>query len=198
MSHLNRPPLSLSSNRIRPQVYSIKDLYPGQPLEATVLSSDPEKGLVVRVSKRPSCSVWEGGEGSSSSKMLFSTHKPPCPSSHTPIASPHPPLPSTPPPTQVTPTIKALVPALHVSDVGSKKAKSKFKEGQVVEGRVLSVEPDSNKVVLTLKKTLLGSKLPPLADVRQAAPGAKAHGVVTGGWLCIACTRGASSARIAH
>lgn len=45
---------------------------------------------------------------------------------------------------------------------------------------MLAVDPDAKKVTLTLKKSLLGSKLPPLADVRQAAPGAKAHGTVTG------------------
>jgi hypothetical protein len=84
------------------------------------------------------------------------------------------------PPPQITPSLKALVPPLHMSDVGSKKAKSKYKEGQTVEGRVLSVDPDAKKLRLTLKKALLGSKLPPLADLRQAAPGAKAHGTITG------------------
>ena len=34
-------------------------------------------------------------------------------------------------PLQITPTIQALVPALHASDLGTKKAKSKHKEGQV-------------------------------------------------------------------
>jgi ribosomal protein S1 len=45
---------------------------------------------------------------------------------------------------------------------------------------VLSVDPDSKRLTLTLKKALLGSKLPPLSDIRQAAPGVKAHGTVTG------------------
>jgi hypothetical protein len=45
---------------------------------------------------------------------------------------------------------------------------------------VLSVDPDTKRVTLTLKKTLLSSKLAPLSDLRQAAPGVKAHGTVTG------------------
>jgi len=91
---------------------------------------------------------------------------------------PHPP--NTAP--QITPTIKALVPALHISDLGTKKSKGKYKEGQSVQGRVLAVDLDSKKVTVTLKKTLLGSKLAPLADVRQAVAGLKAHGTVTGAW----------------
>lgn len=35
-------------------------------------------------------------------------------------------------------------------------------------------------MTLTLKKGLLGSKLPVLTDLRQAEPGMKVHGVVTG------------------
>lgn len=51
---------------------------------------------------------------------------------------------------------------------------------QVVEGRALVVDPETKKLQLTMKKALLGSKLPPLADIRQVAPGVKAHGVITG------------------
>lgn len=46
--------------------------------------------------------------------------------------------------------------------------------------RVLSVDPSRKQVTLTLKKGLLGSKLPVLSDLRQAEPGMKLHGVVTG------------------
>jgi rRNA biogenesis protein RRP5 len=83
---------------------------------------------------------------------------------------------------QLNATLKALVPALHMSDLGTKKGgtKGKFKEGQKVTGRVLSVDPVEKKVQVTLKKSLLGSKLPVLSDLRQASPGMKVHGVVTG------------------
>ncbi|GBF92560.1 hypothetical protein Rsub_05174 [Raphidocelis subcapitata] len=120
--------VSLKPSVLSQQVYSMKDLQPGQLLEGTVVASDPERGLVL----------------------------------------------------QITPSIKALVPPLHASDLGTKKSKAKHREGQVVQGRVLSVDPDARRLTLTLKKALLGSKLAPLADARQAAPGLKAHGTVTG------------------
>jgi hypothetical protein len=45
---------------------------------------------------------------------------------------------------------------------------------------VLSVDPVRKHVTLTLKKGLLGSKLPVMCDLAAAAPGMKLHGVVTG------------------
>jgi rRNA biogenesis protein RRP5 len=45
---------------------------------------------------------------------------------------------------------------------------------------VLAVDPTRKQVTLTLKKGLLGSKLFTLSDLRQAEPGMKLHGVVTG------------------
>lgn len=45
---------------------------------------------------------------------------------------------------------------------------------------MLEFNPGERKVILTLKKGLLGSKLPIIADVSNAVPGAKAHGFVTG------------------
>jgi ribosomal protein S1 len=36
---------------------------------------------------------------------------------------------------------RALVPVLHASDLGSAKGLRKFKEGQKVEGKVLTVDP---------------------------------------------------------
>ena len=36
---------------------------------------------------------------------------------------------------------RALVPVLHASDLGSAKGLGKFKEGQKVEGKVLTVDP---------------------------------------------------------
>jgi rRNA biogenesis protein RRP5 len=52
--------------------------------------------------------------------------------------------------------------------------------GQSVTGRVLNVDVAAKKLSMTLKPALLGSKLPPLTSALQAAPGVKAHGVVTG------------------
>jgi hypothetical protein len=61
-------------------------------------------------------------------------------------------------------------------------------EGQEVTGRVLHVDPSNKRMSMTLKPALLNSKLPLIASPAAAAPGAKAHGVVTGvkvGDLCV-------------
>jgi rRNA biogenesis protein RRP5 len=85
---------------------------------------------------------------------------------------------------QITPNLKGLVPKTHMSDAGvlpeGSKLPSKLKPGKTLAARVLSVDPAGKRVQLTLKKGLLGSKLPVLSDLRQAAPGMKLHGVVTG------------------
>lgn len=113
------------------QVYSVKDLFPGQLLDVTVLDATPA-GLVV----------------------------------------------------QITQNLKALVPKTHMTDAGvlpeGSKLPSKLKAGKTLPARVLSVDPVHKRVQLTLKKGLVGSKLPVLADLRQAVVGMKLHGVVTG------------------
>ena len=61
---------------------------------------------------------------------------------------------------------RAMVPTIHMSDLGTKKAHKKFKEGQKVAGRVLAVDPTARKLTLTLKPALLGSKLPPITRLQ--------------------------------
>lgn len=53
------------------------------------------------------------------------------------------------------------MPLAHMSQSGSERARSKFKEGQRVAGRVLDADPALRRVTLTLKKALCGDKLPP-------------------------------------
>lgn len=45
---------------------------------------------------------------------------------------------------------------------------------------MLEVDPVNKRMTMTLKPALMTSKLPIIASLQQAAPGAKAHGVVTG------------------
>lgn len=45
----------------------------------------------------------------------------------------------------LTASLRALVPALHASDLGTAKGLRKFKEGQKVQGRVLSVDPGAQR-----------------------------------------------------
>ena len=56
--------------------------------------------------------------------------------------------------------------------------------GQKVAGRVLEVDVGARRMTLTLKPGLTGSRLQPLASLQQAAPGVKAHGMVTGVKVC--------------
>lgn len=50
---------------------------------------------------------------------------------------------------------------------------------QKVVGRILMLDPVEKKVTMTLKPSLLGSKLPILSDYAAATPGMKAHGVIS-------------------
>jgi ribosomal protein S1 len=59
---------------------------------------------------------------------------------------------------------RALVPTMHMSDSGAERAKAKYKEGQKVSGRVLEVDVAVRKITLSLKKLLVGEKLPPFAS----------------------------------
>ncbi len=52
--------------------------------------------------------------------------------------------------------------------------------GQKVSGRVIEVDVLKRRMTLTLKPALLSSKLQPLTAPQQAAPGVRAHGVITG------------------
>jgi rRNA biogenesis protein RRP5 len=79
----------------------------------------------------------------------------------------------------ITSTLKAMVPPHHMSDAPSAKAHKKFKVGQKVKGRVLSVDPSTKRVRVTLKPALVESKLPPLATLADAVPGSRSHGVVS-------------------
>ena len=81
---------------------------------------------------------------------------------------------------RLSPHLKAHVPALHFSDASHKKAHKKFKEGQVVNGKVLEVDREKKKIIVTLKQTLLESKYPILTSFEDASTGIRSHGVVTG------------------
>lgn len=81
---------------------------------------------------------------------------------------------------KLSPTLKASVPAIHFSDAAHKRSYKKFKVGQTISGRVLEVNKRKKKIVITLKKTLVDSKLPILASIKDASAGMKSYGVVTG------------------
>ncbi|XP_006273719.2 protein RRP5 homolog [Alligator mississippiensis] len=79
---------------------------------------------------------------------------------------------------EVTDHIKGLVPRLHLADMLLKQPEKKYSVGDKVKCRVLLSHPEEKKLILTLKKTLVGSKLPVLASYAAAKPGLVTHGVV--------------------
>nr|XP_014427885.1 protein RRP5 homolog [Pelodiscus sinensis] len=79
---------------------------------------------------------------------------------------------------KVTDHIRGLVPHLHLADVLLKHPEKKYSVGDEVKCRVLISQPEEKKLLLTLKKTLVTSKLPVLASYEAAKPGLMAHGFV--------------------
>ena len=65
---------------------------------------------------------------------------------------------------------RAFVPTVHLSDLGSKASRSKFKVGQEVRGRVLERNAAAKRILMTLKKALIGSKLPAIAHLEVCVP----------------------------
>ncbi|NXO52983.1 RRP5 protein, partial [Aramus guarauna] len=74
--------------------------------------------------------------------------------------------------------IKGLVPLMHLADVILKQPEKKYNIGDEVRCRVLECNPEGRKLILTLKKSLVQSKLPVLSSYEDAKPGVITHGFV--------------------
>ncbi|XP_051656636.1 protein RRP5 homolog isoform X1 [Manacus candei] len=74
--------------------------------------------------------------------------------------------------------IRGLVPSLHLADVILKQPEKKYNIGDEVKCRVLECNPAGKKLILTLKKSLIQSKLPVLTNYEDAKPGLITHGFV--------------------
>ncbi|XP_062436335.1 protein RRP5 homolog isoform X1 [Rhea pennata] len=79
---------------------------------------------------------------------------------------------------KVTDGIKGLVPSMHLADMILKQPEKKYNMGDEVKCRVLECRPAERKLILTLKKTLVQSKLPVLSNYEEAKPGLITHGFV--------------------
>ncbi|KAM6391097.1 protein RRP5 homolog isoform 3-T3 [Pluvialis apricaria] len=79
---------------------------------------------------------------------------------------------------KVTDGIKGLVPSMHLADVLLKQPEKKYSVGNEVKCRVLECNPAGKKLILTLKKSLVQSKLPILSSYEDAKPGLVTHGFV--------------------
>jgi rRNA biogenesis protein RRP5 len=76
--------------------------------------------------------------------------------------------------------LRARAATQHLSDTGAARAGAKLKPGAAVRGRVLAVDAAARRVTVTLKPSLVNSKLPALATPTDAPAGTAAHGFVTG------------------
>ena len=60
--------------------------------------------------------------------------------------------------------LNAFVPNEHISDLGERQGKAKYKIGAPITGKVLTVDPVRKRATLTLKQALVTSKLKPLTS----------------------------------
>ncbi|ORZ06034.1 hypothetical protein BCR42DRAFT_427544 [Absidia repens] len=74
--------------------------------------------------------------------------------------------------------ISGFVPSHHLADVKLSRPELKFKAGGKVRARVLMVDNERNKLVLTLKKSLLKTDLPLIKSSSDAKPKMATHGII--------------------
>ena len=72
--------------------------------------------------------------------------------------------------------IRGLCPSVHLGEVTIKNPAAKFKPGSVVKCMVVQVDVAKNRVILTMKKSLLRSKLPRLLTWADPSPGMLVEG----------------------
>ncbi|XP_004474045.2 protein RRP5 homolog isoform X2 [Dasypus novemcinctus] len=74
--------------------------------------------------------------------------------------------------------IRGLVPSMHLADILMKNPEKKYHIGDEVKCRVLLCDPEAKKLMLTLKKTLVQSKLPAITCYADAKPCLQTHGFI--------------------
>jgi rRNA biogenesis protein RRP5 len=68
-------------------------------------------------------------------------------------------------------TVDGMVHPLHYADIRLKNPEKRFKVGNTVKARVLALEPARNRIILTLKKTLVDSELAVISGIEEAKVG---------------------------
>ncbi|XP_034787308.1 protein RRP5 homolog isoform X1 [Pan paniscus] len=74
--------------------------------------------------------------------------------------------------------MRGLVPPMHLADILMKNPEKKYHIGDEVKCRVLLCDPEAKKLMMTLKKTLIESKLPVITCYADAKPGLQTHGFI--------------------
>lgn len=77
-------------------------------------------------------------------------------------------------------TIRGLCPTSHLADITLIHSKKKLKIGLIVTCRVLLVDPQHKKLLLTHKKTLVESTLPIITSYEQVKRNLIVHGYISG------------------
>lgn len=80
---------------------------------------------------------------------------------------------------KITNHIRGLCPKLHLADINLTQPEKKFVEGKKLKFRVLYSKPESNKLILTHKKTLMKSKLPMVLSINEIKIGETVHGFIS-------------------
>ncbi|EDV20036.1 uncharacterized protein TRIADDRAFT_61471 [Trichoplax adhaerens] len=80
---------------------------------------------------------------------------------------------------QVTDHIKALCPRLHMSDITLKHPEKKFKEGNKIKCRVLTVDARRRRLILTHKKSMVHSSHVVITSYEEAQENVTAHGFIS-------------------
>ncbi|KAL5519222.1 RRP5 [Sanghuangporus vaninii] len=74
--------------------------------------------------------------------------------------------------------IDAMIWPNHYADIMLKHPQKRFKQGSSLKCRVLAVDPDRKRIMLTAKKTLIESDLPIISKIEDVEAGMFAYGVV--------------------
>ncbi|KAK3789019.1 hypothetical protein RRG08_008342 [Elysia crispata] len=74
--------------------------------------------------------------------------------------------------------IYSFIPCMHLADVPIKHPEKKFEAGQKLKSRVMKVDLDKSKVMLTLKKTMVKMKGPILTEYSQLRPYMELEGYI--------------------
>lgn len=74
--------------------------------------------------------------------------------------------------------VDGVVFPLHFSDVRLAHPEKKFKPNLSMNARIIHTDPMRNRIVLTLKRSLVQSELPLIASMEDAKPGALTHAMV--------------------
>lgn len=80
----------------------------------------------------------------------------------------------------LTDTISGFIPTIQMSDVLLRDPSKLFKVGASIKCQVLSCDPEQRRLLMTHKKSLVGSTLPKLTEYDSIEPGTVTCGVING------------------